>query len=115
MTDQRDDMDRHDEAREAHLPEHELDDERSVGGGIMSSGGTAVDRGTGTLSGEAQGHEAGTAGEDSGDPFDEGARDRERSGNRDVTNAGRWEDDTDPLSSPEDEPEEAQPNPYFRA
>lgn len=29
------------------LPDHEFDDERSGGGGIMSQGGTAVDRGTG--------------------------------------------------------------------
>ena len=32
------------------LPDHEIDEERSVGGGVMSQGGTAVDRGTGTLS-----------------------------------------------------------------
>lgn len=36
------------------LPEHEHDDDRSIGGGVMSAGGTAVDRGTGTLDGVAQ-------------------------------------------------------------
>jgi hypothetical protein len=42
--------------RDAEDPaEHERDDERTVGGGVMSSGGTAVDRGTGTLDGQAQG------------------------------------------------------------
>jgi hypothetical protein len=41
--------------RLADLPEHELDDDATVGGGVMSQGGTAIDRGTGTLSGEAQG------------------------------------------------------------
>ena len=44
---------------EDRLPEHETRDENTVGGGLMSEGGTAVDRGTGTLSGEAQ---------DKGDP-----------------------------------------------
>ncbi|MEJ7748968.1 MAG: hypothetical protein WKF56_06675 [Candidatus Limnocylindrales bacterium] len=33
------------------LPEHEFRKESSVGGGIMSSGGTAEDLGTGTMSG----------------------------------------------------------------
>jgi hypothetical protein len=37
------------------LPEHEIDADRTVGGGVMSQGGTAVDRGTGTLSGQAEG------------------------------------------------------------
>ena len=32
------------------LPDHEIDDERTVGGGVMSQGGTAIDTGTGTLS-----------------------------------------------------------------
>jgi hypothetical protein len=106
---------RRDDQREGMLPEHEIDDERSVGGGIMSSGGTAVDRGTGTLAGgPADGDEA-RRDAASGDPYDETARDRARSGNTDVTDAGRWADDTDPLSSADDEPEEAQPNPYFRA
>ena len=31
------------------LPEHEQDDERTVGGGVMASGGTAIDRGTGMV------------------------------------------------------------------
>lgn len=31
------------------LPEHELRDTPTAGGGVMSQGGTAVDRGTGTL------------------------------------------------------------------
>jgi hypothetical protein len=37
------------------LPEHEIDDDQTVGGGVMSEGGTAIDRGTGTLAGQAQG------------------------------------------------------------
>ncbi|HKG56991.1 MAG TPA: hypothetical protein VKA85_07075 [Candidatus Limnocylindrales bacterium] len=42
--------------RERLLPEHETDaDTGGVGGGLMSSGGTAVDRGTGELSGPGQG------------------------------------------------------------
>jgi hypothetical protein len=36
------------------MPEHEIDDSRTVGGGIMSEGGTAVERGTDTLTGTAQ-------------------------------------------------------------
>ncbi|HVL54690.1 MAG TPA: hypothetical protein VM344_10585 [Vitreimonas sp.] len=39
------------------LPEHERDDERTVGGGVMGAGGTSVDRGTGDLDGNAQGGE----------------------------------------------------------
>ena len=50
--------DTNDERRD-HLPEHELRDEgESVGGGVMATGGTAIDRGTGTLDGTAQGHGA---------------------------------------------------------
>jgi hypothetical protein len=41
--------------QEAGLPEHEIDRESTVGGGVMGSGGTAVDRGTGTVAGKAQG------------------------------------------------------------
>ena len=41
--------------RRDELPEHEIDDERTTGGGILSQGGTAVDRGTGMLGGQAQG------------------------------------------------------------
>jgi hypothetical protein len=37
------------------LPEHEIDDDRTAGGGVMSEGGTAIDRGTGELGGQAQG------------------------------------------------------------
>ena len=48
-----DDMDE----RERKLPEFERDDERTVGGGLMSQGGTAIDRGTGELDGTAQGGE----------------------------------------------------------
>ena len=42
------------------LPEHEIDDDRTTGGGILSEGGTAVDRGTGELGGQAQGERAGS-------------------------------------------------------
>jgi hypothetical protein len=51
-----DDMDdREERDRERRLPEFERDDERTVGGGLMSQGGTATDRGTGQLDGTAQG------------------------------------------------------------
>lgn len=51
--------DTNDERRD-ELPEHELRDEgASVGGGVMGTGGTAIDRGTGTLDGTAQGTNAG--------------------------------------------------------
>jgi hypothetical protein len=46
-------MDEEDE-RLDELPEHERDDDRTIGGGVMDAGGTAVDRGTGTLGGQAQ-------------------------------------------------------------
>jgi hypothetical protein len=46
-----------DRDEESKLPEHELREERTAGGGVMSQGGTAVDRGTGTLDGRAQGPE----------------------------------------------------------
>jgi hypothetical protein len=41
--------------REDQLPEHERDDDTVAGAGLMGSGGTAVDRGTGELGGTAQG------------------------------------------------------------
>jgi hypothetical protein len=41
--------------REQQLPEHERDEDATVGGGLMGAGGTAVDRGTGELGGTAQG------------------------------------------------------------
>jgi hypothetical protein len=51
-----DDMnDREERDRERRLPEFERDDERTVGGGLMSQGGTVSDRGTGELDGTAQG------------------------------------------------------------
>ena len=55
-----------DARRMRELPEHEIDDERTAGGGILGEGGTAVDRGTGELGGTAQGIE-------SGDPVEEGS------------------------------------------
>jgi hypothetical protein len=39
------------------LPEHERDTDTTVGGGVLATGGTAVDRGTGTLDGDAQGRD----------------------------------------------------------
>jgi hypothetical protein len=48
-----------DDERRDELPEHELRDEgQTVGGGVMAAGGTAIDRGTGTLDGIAQGRDA---------------------------------------------------------
>jgi hypothetical protein len=44
-----------DPEKQDELPEHELDRDETVGGGVMETGGTAVDRGTGTLTGKAQG------------------------------------------------------------
>jgi hypothetical protein len=43
------------EAERSGLPGHEIDDDTAVGGGLMGSGGTATDRGTGELTGRAQG------------------------------------------------------------
>lgn len=37
------------------LPEHEIDDDTTVGGGLMGTGATATDRGTGELTGRAEG------------------------------------------------------------
>jgi hypothetical protein len=48
------------------LPEHEMDDDDTVGGGVMTSGATAVDRGTGEMDGTAQ-----TRGDDDGDAGDD--------------------------------------------
>ena len=50
-------MDERDRERLEEMPEHERRDieGRSVGGGVMDSAGTAVNRGTGTLDGTAQG------------------------------------------------------------
>ena len=49
-----------DESRPESLPDHEYRETEgeAVGGGVLGSGGTAVDRGTGTLGGTAQGPEA---------------------------------------------------------
>jgi hypothetical protein len=44
--------DEHELERERQLPGFEQDDERTVGGGLMSEGGTATDRGTGDLGGD---------------------------------------------------------------
>jgi hypothetical protein len=55
--------------REDELPEHEQDSDQSVGGGLMSSAGTAIDRGTGTSSAEAQ---ARRADDDEADPVEGG-------------------------------------------
>ncbi|HEX5013551.1 MAG TPA: hypothetical protein VFV72_05255 [Candidatus Limnocylindrales bacterium] len=67
-----------DRDRLRQLPGHEIDDDATVGGGVMSEGGTAVDRGTGTLTGQAE---------------------------------GMPPDDNDPLSGPDDEPDEVMPSP----
>ena len=50
-------MDDRDRERLEELPEHESREieGETVGGGVLGAGGTAVDRGTGTLSGTAQG------------------------------------------------------------
>ena len=36
-------------------PDRDIEQDETVGGGVMQQGGTAIDRGTGTLSGKAQG------------------------------------------------------------
>jgi hypothetical protein len=43
-----------DDDRLSKLPPEEHDEDRTVGGGMLDQGGTAVSRGTGTLGGEAQ-------------------------------------------------------------
>ena len=116
MTDQRDDMDRRDEAREARLPEHELDRDESIGGGLMSSGGTAVDRGTGTLS-DVDYDEMGDRRVDE-EPLDamvdlgpeHASRDDQPVTERDRPNEGPLSGDPD-----ENEPDDTVPSPYFRA
>jgi hypothetical protein len=59
--------------RERELPEFERDDERTVGGGLMSHGGTVTDRGTGDLDGTPQ-----AADDDAGDLDAEGTNPDER-------------------------------------
>ncbi len=52
------------------LPDHEIDEERTVGGELMSQGGTAIDTGTGMLSDAADGTPSsgvGETGEEIGD------------------------------------------------
>ncbi len=63
---------------ENRLPEHEVDDPNSVGAGVMSSGGTAVDRGTTQLDPSGE------------DDFAGGATDMQRETGRDPdeTNVG---------------------------
>jgi hypothetical protein len=49
-------VDDHQQERRDMLPEHEMRDAKADrSGGILGMGGTAVDRGTGTLEGQAQG------------------------------------------------------------
>jgi hypothetical protein len=57
-----------DEERLDKLPEHEQDPDDVVGGGLMGSGGTAIDRGTDTIDGpDAQGARAGAGDDDMDD------------------------------------------------
>jgi hypothetical protein len=65
------------------LPEHEHDDARTIGGGMMGQGGTAVDRGTGTLAGDAQGTGGEDGDDDSGTNADFGADDADAALGRD--------------------------------
>ncbi|HSK53024.1 MAG TPA: hypothetical protein VLA44_09730 [Clostridia bacterium] len=59
------------EDRLEDMPEHESDEDvETVGGGVMSAGGTAVDRGTGTLGGTAQGPRDADDHDDLDDDFD---------------------------------------------
>jgi hypothetical protein len=56
--------------RRDELPEHEYRDierDGDVGAGVMGTGGTATDRGTGTLGGQAQGDDEGGFEEREGD------------------------------------------------
>ncbi len=51
--------DRRDElAEKTGLPAHEIDEDETVGGGVLSHGGTAIDRGTRSLDGFVQGETA---------------------------------------------------------
>jgi hypothetical protein len=52
-----DDDARREEAARRGLPEHEIDEDETVGGGVLAAGGTAIDRGTGTLGGTAESHD----------------------------------------------------------
>lgn len=61
-------MDDQDETRRIdELPEHERDDDPTIGAGLLIKGGTAIDRGTGTLDGEAQDHDDEDDGDEPGD------------------------------------------------
>jgi hypothetical protein len=104
------------------LPEHEQDDERTLGGGVMGAGGTAIDRGTGTLGGEAQGP---GADDDEGDLIDRRVDEEPIDGRPDlgpdagrgtVAQTGRTDDETDPLTGDpdENEPDDTVPSPQFR-
>jgi hypothetical protein len=67
MTDDSPGADFIDEAdRRKALPEHERDDDTSAGGGLMGSGLSATDRGTGDTGGTAQGPGAGDGSDDPG-------------------------------------------------
>jgi hypothetical protein len=48
-------------------PDGDIEQDETVGGGIMQQGGTAIDRGTGTLGGKAQGP---TEDDDRDDPLE---------------------------------------------
>jgi hypothetical protein len=69
----------HDEERRLdELPEHERDDDRTIGGGVMSEGGTAIVRGTGMLDGTAQDHDLDDDDDDAGADLDFGADEADR-------------------------------------
>jgi hypothetical protein len=78
-------MSDHDEDRRLdQMPDHERDEDRTVGGGLMTEGGTAIVRGTGTLDGTAQDHEMSDDDEDeAGVDLDVGADDSGDALNRD--------------------------------
>jgi hypothetical protein len=59
--------DTEDEERLSKLPPEEIDEDRTVGGGMLDAGGTATTRGTGTLGGQAQGGDGDVDGDDPDD------------------------------------------------
>jgi hypothetical protein len=77
-------MTHHDEDRRLdQMPDHELDDDRTIGGGILSEGGTAIVRGTGTLDGTAQDHDTTDDDDEAGVDLDLGADDADAALGRD--------------------------------
>ena len=77
-------MSHHDEERRLdQMPDHERDEDRTIGGGLMSEGGTAIVRGTGTLDGTAQDRDPDETDDEAGVDLDLGPDEAETAPGRD--------------------------------